>query len=361
MSKFKGERIPSDPIRAGLSVTDLVDKYFNAYNAARLQQICKLLAKVIRQGDTVLGWTISGAMTPAGLGATALVPLIENGWVDYLVSTGANLYHDIHFALGLTMHKGSPHVDDCVLREEKIIRIYDILFDFEVLQKSDQYVYQVVGQPEFQKRMGSSEFHHLLGKYVAETEKKLETKTRTVLSTTFRHGVPVYTPAFGDSTIGLNLAAGVFNGNKLEFDPIYDVNESTALALWAKRQGKSGVVIFGGGTPKNFALQTIPLLDEILNIHVAGHDYFIQITDARPDTGGLSGATPGEAVTWGKVDPLMLPNSIVGYLDSTLALPIITAYLLENCEPRKPRRLYDQRQELLAQMEAEVQRDKAVR
>ena len=247
------------------------------------------------------------------------------------------------------------------MREKKLIRIYDIVFDFNVLLKSDQYMYQIIGQPEFQKKMGSTEFHYLLGKYVAETEKKLGTTSKTILSTAHHHAVPLYTPAFGDSTIGLNVAARVFIGNKLELDPIYDVNESSAIAYWAKKYGKSAVVIFGGGTPKNFILQTIPLLDEIMKIDVPGHDYYIQVTDARPDTGGLSGATPNEAVTWGKVDPVMLPNSLVGYIDSTIAMPIITAYLLENCKPRNQRRLYERRQEFMENMGAEIVREKVLR
>jgi deoxyhypusine synthase len=361
MSEYKGEQISSEKIRAGLSVTDLVNRHFNAYNAARLQQICKLAAKIVQEEETVVGWTLSGAMTPAGLGSTSIVPLIENGWVDYLVTTGANLYHDIHFALDLPMHKSSHLVNDRELRKQKLIRIYDIVFDLEVLLQSDQYMYRIIREPEFQKRMGSSEFHYLLGRYVAETERELGTASKTILSTAHKYGVPLYTPAFGDSTIGLNAAAAVFAGNKFDFDAIYDVNESAALAYHAKKNGKSAAVIFGGGTPKNFILQTIPLLDEIMKIDVLGHDYFIQVTDARADTGGLSGATPGEAVTWGKVDPAMLPRSIVAYVDSTIALPIVTAYLLENCKPRTHRRFYDRRQDFVDNMAREILREKVAR
>ena len=129
----------------------------------------------------------------------------------------------------------------------------------------------------------------------------------------------------------------------------------SALVLDAKRQpgGKSGVVIFGGGAPKNFLLQTEPQLQEILGVAEKGHDYFIQITDARPDTGGLSGATPAEAVSWGKIDPDLLPDTVVCYVDSTIAMPLIASYVLAKCKPRKPRRLYKRLNEMEEALRAE--------
>jgi deoxyhypusine synthase len=127
----------------------------------------------------------------------------------------------------------------------------------------------------------------------------------------------------------MNIAAMALKGNKLVIDPNVDVNETASIVLGAKASGgKSAVVIAGGGSPKNFVLQTEPQLQEVLGIEEKGHDYFLQITDARADTGGLSGATPGEAVSWGKIDPDQLPGSVVCYVDSTIALPILTAYAL---------------------------------
>jgi deoxyhypusine synthase len=158
--------------------------------------------------------------------------------------------------------------------------------------------------------------------------------------------MPVFCPSPGDSTIGLNAAAISFEKPGLDMDTIRDVSDSAAIALHAKRTGESAVLIFGGGSPKNFLLQTMPQLDEIMGIHVSGHDYFIQITDARPDTGGLSGATPQEAVSWGKIDPEMVPDTVVGYMDTTIALPLMTAYLLNRIPARKPKRLYERKEEL---------------
>ncbi|NIQ56024.1 MAG: deoxyhypusine synthase, partial [Gemmatimonadetes bacterium] len=128
-------------------------------------------------------------------------------------------------------------------------------------------------------------------------------------------GVPIYTSSPGDSSIGMNVAERALAGHAVRFDPSIDVNESAAIVLAAKRAGgRSAVVIMGGGSPKNFLLQTEPQIQEVLGIEESGHDYFIQFTDARPDTGGLSGATPSEAVSWGKVDPDALPDTVVCYL-----------------------------------------------
>src|SRR4029077_15629730 len=154
--------------------------------------------------------------------------------------------------------------------------------------------------------------------------------------------VPIYTSSPGDSSIGMNLAALALSGGKLQIDALRDVNETAAIVYDAKRgEGKSGVLILGGGSPKNFILQTEPQIQEVLGLAESGHDYFLQFTDPRPDTGGLSGATPQEAMTWGKVDPDQLPDTVTCYLDSTVALPLLTAYALATRKPRTPRRLMD--------------------
>ncbi len=344
---FKGKAIPTAPVKKDLSVVDLVDNHFNAYNSARLSEICRLMAEKMLKDDVTVGMTLAGALTPAGLGSTVMVPLIENGFVDYIISTGANLYHDMHFGLGYKLYQSSPFVDDQELQKEKLVRIYDILMDDAVLENTNQYIRDLVCQPEFQKKMPSSELHYLLGKHMAKTEEESGKSSATMLTTAYRHGIPIYTPSPCDSAIGLNIAEKKFNGVQTDYDVMRDVNEVTAIAYMAKRTGKSGVFILGGGSPKNFIMQTIPQLNDLVDEHIEGHDFFIQITDARADTGGLSGATPSEAVSWGKVNPDMLPHSIVAYTATKIALPIITSYLLSKCSPRKSKRLYDQRDKLL--------------
>ena len=144
----------------------------------------------------------------------------------------------------------------------------------------------------------------------------------------------------------------------MRIDPLRDVNQSAAVVYDAKQKGRSAVLILGGGSPKNFILQTEPQIQEVLGLKESGHDYFLQVTDARPDTGGLSGATPQEAMTWGKVDPQQLPDAVICYLDSTVALPLLTAYALAVREPRKPRRLMDRLDELTRRLEEEYKRNR---
>ena len=344
-------RIEPRPVLATTSVTELVENAFLSYNAGRLREACRLFTKKMLEPDTVVGVSLSGALTPAGLGASCLVPLVRAGFIDWIISTGANLYHETHFALGLELFQSRPGLDDRVLRQNQIIRIYDIVFDYRTLLDTDTFFRQMIRGAPFQRTMSSAEFHDLAGRYVAERERSLGHEPQSLLAVAHQLGVPIYTSSPGDSSIGMNIAAVQLEGGELRIDPSLDVNETAAIVYDAKRRGgSSAVVIFGGGSPKNFLLQTEPQIQEVLGLAESGHDYFLQCTDARPDTGGLSGATPGEAVTWGKLDPDKLPDSVTCYTDSTIALPILTAYALANHAPRPPRRLADRRAELLASL-----------
>ena len=345
-SRFlRGGKIEPRRIDGSESAADLIDGTFLAYNAARLREACQLFTKKMLEPDVTIGMTLTGALTPAGLGMAALIPLIEAGFVDWIISTGANLYHDAHFGLGLAMHRGDPTASDTVLREEGIVRIYDIFFDYDVLLSTDAFFRKIIQGPEFQRPMSSAEFHALCGKYLRERENTLGIGNKSLLGVAYECGVPIYTSSPGDSSIGMNIAALALEGNKCVIDPNSDVNETASIVLGAKRGGgKSAIMICGGGSPKNFALQTEPQIQEVLGIDEKGHDYFLQITDARPDTGGLSGATPAEAVSWGKIDPDRLPDAVVCYLDNTVALPLLTAYALARHEPRPLRRLLDRRE-----------------
>jgi deoxyhypusine synthase len=353
---LSGTPIANAPITGNIGVTTLVDRYFQAFNAGRLREACQLFADKMLDPDVTVGMSLTGALTPAGLGGSCIVPLIEFGFVDWIVSTGANLYHDTHFAIGKTLHRGSPFIDDRLLRDKGVIRIYDILFGYDVLLDTDEFFRTVIRREEFQKEMGTAELHYNLGRYIAERERILNIRQRSVLSTAYRCGVPVYTSSPGDSSIGMNIAEIELSGNQTRLDVLLDVNETAAIVLDAKRKrGKSGVLIFGGGSPKNFILQTEPQIQEVLKIREKGHDFFLQITDARPDTGGLSGATPSEAVSWGKVDPDRLPDTVVAYLDSTIAMPVIVSYALAKRKPRKLRRLFDRRVGLVESLRREYE------
>ncbi len=349
---LSGRLIDPRPLSGKESLVDLIDSTFTSYNAGRLRQACGLLSEKMLAPEVTVGMSLTGALTPTGLGKSCLVPLIDAGLVDWMVSTGANLYHDAHRAIGLALHEGSPFWDDIVLRDEGVVRIYDIVFDYHVLLETDLFFRRVMRQPEFQTTMSTAELHFRLGRYVAAVEEKLGLQGTSVLAAAYRNAVPIFTSSPGDSSIGMNVAELALEGSELHFDVNLDVNLSAAIVWSAKESGgKSACWILGGGSPKNFMLQTEPQIQEVLGLSEAGHDYFLQVTDARPDTGGLSGATPSEAVSWGKVDPDRLPDAVVVYCDSTIALPLLTQYVLQKGIRRSPKRLFDDWQDLMARLE----------
>jgi len=348
---LSGRSIDPKPIVGTETVTDLVDGVFFAYNAGRLREACQLFTDEMLADDCTVGMSLTGALTPAGLGMSTVIPLIEAGFVDWIVSTGANLYHDMHFALGYSMHRGTPFADDIELRKNGVVRIYDVFFDYKVLLQTDEYLRQVSQREEFQRSMSSAEYHYLLGGFLREREKQLGLTNKSLLSVAHECGVPIYTSSPGDSSIGMNIADLALEGYRCAFDVSADVNETAAIVLDAKEgTGKSGVLIVGGGSPKNFVLQTEPQIQEVLGIEEKGHDFFIQMTDARVDSGGLSGATPGEAVSWGKIDPDRLPDAVVCYIDTTIGLPLMTSYAMTKRRPRPLKRLHDRRSELMSKL-----------
>jgi deoxyhypusine synthase len=353
LHRISHRRIDPPAVTAATGLSQLIEEAFLSYNAGRLREACRLYATKMLADDAVVGLSLSGALTPAGLGASCLVPLVEAGFVDWMVSTGANLYHDTHFALGMDMHQSRPGLNDLELRENQVIRIYDIVFDYENLLGTDRFYRTLCRAEPFQQTFGTAEFHYLVGKYLAAREEEAGRKGRSLLAAAYRLAVPIFTSSPGDSSIGMNLAALQLEGSALRIDPLRDVNQSAAIVYDAKKAGQSGVLILGGGSPKNFILQTEPQIQEVLGLEEEGHDYFLQVTDARPDTGGLSGATPQEAMTWGKVDPEQLPDTVTCYLDSTVALPLLTGYALANRKPRTPRRLMERLESLTKGLEKE--------
>jgi deoxyhypusine synthase len=346
------KRICPPAITGKEKLADIIEDTFLAYNSARLGEGCRLYAEKMLAGDVTVGMSLAGALTPAGLGKSCIIPLIKNGFVDWIVATGANLYHDLHFAFNFPPYTGSHLVDDRDLKKNNIVRIYDIFIDYtDCLMSTDNILRDILMQPEFHKEMSTAEFHYLLGKYAAEAEEKTGQKDASMLACAYRAGCPIYTSAPGDSTLGMSISEVEIRGARIRINPSWDVNETTSLVLGAKREGgKSAALLIGGGSPKNFILQTEPQIQETFLLNEAGHAYFFQVTDARPDTGGLSGATPNEAVSWGKVDPDRLPDAVVCYLDATVALPIITHYALARRRKKRLKRLYFKRQKYLQKL-----------
>ena len=234
---FKGQRIDPRRIDGKETVAELIDGTYLAYNAARLREACQLFTDKMLEPDVTVGLSITGALTPAGLGMSALIPLIEGGFVDWIISTGANLYHDTHFGLGLAMHRGNAQESDVVLREEGVVRIYDIFFDYDVLLSTDAFFRKIISGKEFQRPMSSAEFHNLCRQIRSRAREGTRHRTEVAAVGGVHGRVPIYTSSPGDSSIGMNIAALALDGNKLLLDPNRDVNETASIVLDAKRGG----------------------------------------------------------------------------------------------------------------------------
>jgi deoxyhypusine synthase len=335
-----GQYLTGKPIRyyrpkGSADVRTLIDGGFQAFNAGRLSEACHIFSDkmLAPENDTTVGLTVAGAMTPAGLGG-CVIELMERGLIDFMISTGANLYHDLHYALNFTLHRGSPFLDDVELYEQGIIRIYDVLFPAQVLLETDLYVRDFLVRAKLSGPIATSELHYRMG--LDLLERRPDAAEYSVLAKAAQCGVPIYTSSPGDSSIGMNIAYHeLMNGGTLMIDPNKDVNEVCAIILAGK---KNGCVILGGGSPKNFYLQGQPTLWEIYGIPKGGNDYFIQITTDQVVWGGLSGATPAEAVSWGKVNPGVLPDTVVAYCDSTIAFPLFCEFAVGSTHNRRTRR-----------------------
>src|SRR5260221_5566795 len=258
LQQISHRRISPPALTGATSLPQIIDEAFLSYNAGRLREACRLYTGKMLAEDAVVGLSLSGALTPAGLGMSCLVPLVEAGFIDWIVSTGANLYHDTHFALGMDLHQSRPGLDDRQLREHQVIRIYDIVFDYENLLGTDRFYRTICRSEPFQKTFGTAEFHYLAGKYIAEREEQVGRKGCSFVAAAYRHAVPIFTSSPGDSSIGMNLAALQLEGSKLRIDPLRDVNQTAAIVFEAKQHGASGVWILRGGAPKKFMLQTHP-------------------------------------------------------------------------------------------------------
>ncbi len=334
------------------AITHLINEGFQAFNAGRLSEACLIYAEkmLAAENDATIGLTVAGAMTPAGVGG-CVIELMERGLVDFVISTGANLYHDLHYALNFTLHRGSPFVNDVELYEDGVIRIYDVLFPATVLLETDAYIRDFIVRSGFNEPIATSEFHYRLG--LDLLEKNPACVEYSVVAQAAKSGVPLYTSSPGDSSIGMNIAYHeLMHGGGFMIDPNKDVNEVCAIVMAGNQ---NGCVILGGGSPKNFYLQAQPTLWEVYGIPKGGNDYFIQITTDSVVWGGLSGATPAEAVSWGKGNPGVLPDTVVAYCDSTIAFPLFCEYAAGSPNSRRPRKeLVHKRDALVADLTREA-------
>lgn len=337
---YKGT-IPAFQAREDMRVVDLVESFAaaGAFNAGRLAEASKLFLKMA-EDDTAICLTLSGALTPTGMGGI-LVELMEKGLIDFVVSTGANVYHDLHFALDLPMHRGDFRVNDAELRQAKIHRIYDMFLTDEVLIETDHFLQDILDNGSDRRVMSSAQLHHIIGKV---TLGKAPHPERSFVAQAAKIDVPIFAPSPGDSGVGMVLALLKLHGRRVTIDPDLDVLQAASIVHGSK---KNGVITLGGGSPKNFYMQTQPMLEMLFERPCKGHDYFIQITTDSPQWGGLSGATPQEAISWGKVRKDETRNHSVVYCDATIAAPILMTYGLAKSRKRPTKRLYQKIPELV--------------
>lgn len=330
---FRGKNIPHIKLEPKMGISDLVEVFASSgYNGRQLGEAAKLYSKMIEE-DATICLTVSGAMTPVGFGGI-FKTLIERGFVDWIITTGANVYHEDHFAWGLPVKQGHFEVDDMKLYDKEIVRIRDVFIKFyETLEAEDQIIQKMFKDNLVDKSFTTAEFCNVMGKISKEKSKHPE---RSFLTAAYDNDVPVYISTLKDSSLAMNLAIHRLRDKKYNLDFVREIIEQGAILYNSK---KAGIVELGGGVPKNTAQQTGPLLDQILRRNDGGQDYVIQITDARPDTGGLSGATLQEGKSWGKVQDAH-HDMITVYADSTIAFPILALYAISNQKPRKSKRLY---------------------
>lgn len=345
MDRFEDlKNIEPIKIKKNISLVQLVDNVYSnmGYNAKRLAESCEIYNRMIEQ-DAVVALTLAGAMTPIGMHG-AIIQMMECGFIDLIISTGANLYHSMHRAFDQPVKQGHFLMNDAQLNQEGVARIYDVLIkDDETLLENDRSILAALDKSKIEKKISTADFHYLLGKFTEQAAKYPE---KSLLTKAAEYDVPIYCPSPADSSIGMNLAIRLLKDTPVPIEPHLDIIESTAIVGYSKK--KNGVIICGGGSPKNFYLQTQPMLWQMLKDDKGGHDYFIQITDARPDTGGLSGATPQEAISWGKMKNDR--DSTVVYVDASVALPILFGYVYTKQKPKKLKRLYKEKENLVAKL-----------
>ena len=357
----------ADPkaIKGDEGALDLLEMAFSAFVGRQVRDGFGLMRRTVEE-DHTLFLTLSGAMTPAGLHQSCVIPLIERGLVSCLTTTGANLYHDAHRVIGHQIREVDPDAGDIAYREARIIRIYDLGFHEDTLLDTDRLFSWFLQRPEFQRTMTTPELHYLLGKCMAELEDQLGITQPSLLSTCYRYGVPIFVGAVQDGSIFLNvvkLRRLLGDDFKLQIDIADDVFEMAALQHLARQRwsGDAAVWILGGGVPKNYTLQGEPTLEQILGVPARGFDIDLQFCVDPVDNGALSSCPAGEGHTWGKVSAdAVATGSQYVHCDLTAVFPFLTSALFSlPASRREPRRLYDHREEAVAALQAAVDENRA--
>jgi deoxyhypusine synthase len=290
-----------------------------SFQARHLAQAARIWARAIEDPDATILLGVAGALVPAGM-RPVLAYLVEHRMVDCVVSTGANLFHDLYESLGAPHWQHPAETDDVALGRLRFNRFYDVLAPETDFSASEEFVVRFIRTLDTGRPYTTREFFALLGQALIPAAKE-----EGILSAAARGGVPVYSPALGDSMYGLALANARRRwGHAVQFDIIGDVLETTHIVTNSK---KSAVIYLGGGTPKNF-IQQAAAAAYVLGREGPGHSYGIQITMDQPQWGGLSGCTFEEAQSWRKIAPEA--DFVTVNVEVTVALPLIVSALAES-------------------------------
>ncbi|MBI4497189.1 MAG: deoxyhypusine synthase family protein [Chloroflexi bacterium] len=332
--EFLRERVVPFTIEPTDTAAQLLAKMAHTgFQGRALGQAADLWCQMLQEPCTIY-LTISGAMVPAGMGRL-LAYLIEHRYVDCVVSTAAQLFHDLGESLG-EHHFQAPHAeafDDAVLRRGDIVRMYDVLWSHHGLDRAERFIAEYAATLSPQP-VTTREFLGGLGSRLIQ-----EGQQPGILTAAAAAGVPVYCPALGDSAIGTALAqARVTDGITVQFDTVQDVVETVGIVgATEDAGGRTALIIIGGGTPRNFAQQTATGADIFGRPWFKMHKYGIQITTDSPQWGGLSGSTFEEAKSWGKYD-LDQARTATVYAEATIVLPLLATAVVERTQQGQPRR-----------------------
>ena len=309
--------VPVEPftVEAGLPAEEILHRMerisFQGRNLAAAHQVWRRMLA----DDVLIFLGAAGALSAGGL-RLVLAHLIEQRCVDCLVSTGANLYHDLHETRGRRHFLGSPRADDRALQAEHIDRVYDTLMDEDEFVDNDNWIAAFAATLET-RPYTSREFLYLLGGHLWR-----ETGRAGILTAAYRANLPVFCPAIADSSIGMGLSqARAQRPDAGQVDVIGDIAESAGLVA---RRPRTASVVLGGGTPKNFINQA-SVQAAYLGAGEAGHRYALQIVTDVPHFGGASGSTLEEAQSWGKLSADA--DYVTVHADATLALPLLATAL----------------------------------
>jgi deoxyhypusine synthase len=356
----KSRRVDPRPITGKEKPSELLEHAFSAYVGRQERTAYELMKRSVDENCSIF-LTLSGAMTPAGLHQSCLIPMIQRGIISAITTTGANLYHDAHRIIGHAIREVNPNAGDLALRLARIIRIYDLGFWEEALLDTDRLFSAIIRGPEFQKKMTTPEFHFLLGKAIDGIERSLGVKQPSLLSTCYRYRIPIFVGAVQDGSIFLNvvkLKRLLGPEFKFELDINDDVYAMAALQHYCRHNfsKKLAIWILGGGVPKNYTLQGEPLLDQILNVPTHGFDIDVQFCVDPVDNGALSSCPAGEGHTWGKVSvEAVETGSMYVHTDVTAVFPWLThALLSEPKMKRAPFKLMDKLDDAVAFLDKDV-------